>query len=48
MRDLHQSPSIHVDRMVGIYAGERTYHYEGLDVLPVAEFLKELHKGNIF
>jgi len=36
------------DRMIGVYAGPRPYHYDGLDVLPVEEFLRQLHEGQVF
>ncbi|MBI4027443.1 MAG: ATP-binding protein [Verrucomicrobia bacterium] len=48
MRELHANPGIGVERMIGVYTGDRTYHYEGLDVLPIAEFLKQLHQGKVF
>jgi hypothetical protein len=34
--------------MIGIYTGEREYHFEGMDVLPVRGFLERLYKGDIF
>jgi predicted AAA+ superfamily ATPase len=48
MRSLQSSDGIKVDRMIGVYTGQRTYHFNGLDVLPVEEFLKKLHQGDIF
>ena len=48
MRDLKTRPGIVVDRMIGVYTGERSYHYDGLDVLPVADFLRQLHQGTVF
>jgi len=48
MRSLSDLPSVAVDRMIGVYTGPRSYHYQGLDVLPVSEFLKQLHDGRIF
>ena len=48
MRDMSQSPQICVDRMVGVYTGKRSYHFDGVDVLPVAEFLQQLYQGNVF
>jgi len=48
MRSLQNSDRIEVDRMIGVYTGQRTYHFNGLDVLPVEEFLKRLYQGNIF
>ena len=48
LRALSDHERIKVDRMIGVYTGTRTYHFDGLDVLPVIEFLKQLHLGLIF
>ena len=48
MRSLKNSTGIEVDRMIGVYTGQKIYHFNGLDVLPVEEFLKRLYQGNIF
>ncbi len=48
IRDLHANSKICVDQMIGIYTGKRAYHFDGFDVLPIAEFLKRLHTGEIF
>ena len=48
MREMGASPGIKVERVIGVYAGNRTYHYDGLDVLPIVEFLKQLHQGKVF
>jgi hypothetical protein len=48
MRSLGKSGRIHVDKMIGIYTGKRVYHFDGIDVLPVEEFLKRLHRGDFF
>ncbi|NIM18386.1 MAG: AAA family ATPase [Candidatus Aminicenantes bacterium] len=48
MRSLKSSDNIEVNGMIGIYTGKRAYHFDGLDVLPVEEFLKRLYQGNIF
>jgi predicted AAA+ superfamily ATPase len=48
MRDLQTLSGIKVDRMIGVYTGERSYHFDGLDVWPVEIFLENLHRGNIF
>jgi hypothetical protein len=48
MRDLQARPGIAVNRMIGVYAGPRSYHYDGLDVLPVEDFLRQLHQGRLF
>ncbi len=48
MRDLNGLPGIHVEKMIGVYTGNRAYHFDGLDVLPVEQFLKRLYAGQIF
>ena len=48
MRSLSTAKHIRVERMLGVYGGTRKYHFEGIDVLPIGEFLRELHQGNIF
>jgi hypothetical protein len=34
--------------MVGIYTGNRMYHFDGIDVLPLSDFSERLHEGQIF
>lgn len=29
-------------------SGKRTYHFDGIDVLPIEDFLKQLHQGDAF
>jgi len=48
MRSLLGHRQIRVDRMIGIYTGKRSYHFDGVDVLPVGEFLKRLYGGEVF
>ncbi len=48
MRSLSDHEGIHVDRMIGVYTGARTYHFDGVDVLPVNEFFEQLHNGQVF
>jgi predicted AAA+ superfamily ATPase len=48
MRSLSKSDCIHVDKMIGIYTGKRAYYYDGIDVLPVQDFLERLHQGDVF
>ena len=48
MRSLARADRIHVDKMVGIYTGERAYHFDGVDVLPVMDFLEKLFQDEIF
>ncbi len=48
MRQLRESPSLKVDRLIGIYMGDRTYQFDQLDVMPVPAFFAALHRGEIF
>lgn len=48
MREMAADTRIEALRMIGVYRGNRRYHFDGLDVLPVQDFLKELHGGLIF
>lgn len=48
MRSLANNSRIHVDKTIGVYTGDRKYRYDGIDVLPVIDFLKLLHQGDIF
>jgi len=48
LRDLKARPGIAVDRMIGVYTGPRSYRYDDLDVLPVEDFLRQLHQGQVF
>jgi len=48
MRSLSAHENINVDKMAGIYNGKRAYHFDGIDVLPLNDFLERLHEGDIF
>jgi predicted AAA+ superfamily ATPase len=48
MRFLANNDRIYVDSMYGVYMGNRAYHYDGVNVLPISDFIMELYKGNIF
>lgn len=48
MREMAAQKACVVERMIGVYRGERTYSFNGLDVLPVEEFLRQLHQGGVF
>ena len=48
MRDLAADDRIETGRLIGVYRGDRRYHYGDVEVLPVEEFLHELHEGLIF
>jgi len=48
LRSLATQKGVKVDRLIAIYLGEHRYHFEGLDVLPVSEFLQSLYQEKIF
>lgn len=48
MRMLAAADGIEVVKMIGIYRGKRSYHRDGLSVLPVEAFLRKLHQGSVF
>ena len=48
MRSLSAHENINVDKMAGIYTGKRAYYFDGIDVLPLNDFLERLHEGEIF
>ena len=48
MRSLSKDPRIHVDKMLGVYLGERAYLFEGIEVLPLSVFLERLHRRDFF
>jgi predicted AAA+ superfamily ATPase len=45
---IKENDNINVERMYGIYCGERAYYNKKLTILPVCEFLKCLYEGKIF
>jgi hypothetical protein len=48
MRSLAETSGIKVERMVGVYCGPRSYHFDNIKILPMAEFVKVLFAGGIF
>jgi len=48
MRSLAATGKVKVEKMIGVYCGKETYHFEGLDVWPVSLFLSKLFGGEIF
>ncbi len=48
LRSLSESSGVKVERMIGIYCGSRSYHFDDLQVWPVGEFVKALHAGEVF
>lgn len=48
LRDMAADKRIEVVRSIGVYRGDKRYRFDNIDVLPVEEFLKELHDGLVF
>lgn len=48
MKELASQGKIVVEKMIGVYCGKDSYHFDGVDVLPVSSFLKQLFEGKIF
>jgi len=48
LRSLAETSDIKVERMIGVYCGSRSYQFDRVRVLPVADFVKELFGGEIF
>lgn len=48
MRSLKETGKIRVEKMFGLYTGRRTYHFDGVDVLPIKDFFERLHQGEVF
>lgn len=45
---LLNTPSLKIDRLIGVYCGSRRYQFDGITVLPLEEFIAALHAGEIF
>ena len=48
MRDLAASGKVQIDGLYGVYLGDHRLHFDGIQVLPVLEFLAALHSGKVF
>ena len=48
MLSLARQEGIVVEKMFGVYTGNRSYFKDNLAVLPAGEFLKRLHGGEVF
>lgn len=48
LENMREQKGIRVNRLIGVYTGERRYKFGNVDVIPAEDFLTELHKGNIF
>ena len=43
-----RTEGIEVERIIGVYIDEQVYYYDGLDVWPLEEFLRQLYEGEVF
>jgi len=48
MRSIKSQEGPEVERMLGAYMGSRAYHFDGIDIMPVTQFLSSLYEGRIF
>jgi len=48
MRSLARTDGISVQRMLGVYRGAEVLTFDRVEVLPVVEFLRRLHAGEVF
>ncbi|MBC8463922.1 MAG: DUF4143 domain-containing protein [Deltaproteobacteria bacterium] len=48
LRSLAAASGVIVERMIGVYCGERSYRFENLEVLPVKDFVQALFAGDVF
>lgn len=48
MRDLAADGRVRVEGLYGVYQGDRRLRFDGVVVLPVVEFLRALHAGDVF
>ncbi len=48
MRDLAASGRVQADGLYGVYLGARRLYFDGIQVLPVVDFLSALHAGNVY
>ena len=48
LRGLAETAGVRVERMMGVYCGSRSYEFDNVSVLPVANFVKALFAGEIF
>jgi predicted AAA+ superfamily ATPase len=48
MRDLAVQPGVCVEKLYGIYTGERAYQFDQIQVLPATRFIAALHRGEVY
>jgi predicted AAA+ superfamily ATPase len=48
LRGLAENTGIQVDRLIGVYCGQRSYRFDQVEVWPYGDFVKALFAGEIF
>ena len=48
LRGLTENTGIQVDRLIGVYCGQRSYRFDQVEVWPYGDFVKALFAGEIF
>jgi predicted AAA+ superfamily ATPase len=48
LRGLAENTGIQVDRLIGVYCGQRSYRFDKVEVWPYGDFVKALFAGEIF
>ena len=48
LRAITSGPELKIDRLIGIYCGSRTYQFDNITVMPIADFITALFAGEIF
>jgi uncharacterized protein len=48
MREMAASGRVHVDGLYGVYLGRDRLRFDGIEVLPVMDFMAALHSGKVF
>jgi len=48
LQDFAHQNGLRVDRLIGIYLGDRRYTFDRLEVLPAEDFFEQLHQGHFF
>jgi len=48
LRSLAALPALKVERMIVVHCGSRGYQFDQVEVMPVADFLRSLYRGDIF
>ncbi len=48
MKDLRDSDKLKVEGMYGLYTGDKTLVRDGVKIMPISDFLRDLYKGLIY